>query len=75
MMIILQVAFWCVNGVGRTYIIEMFGGLHDEGCSLTLVILHPALSKELPVKGHSDGVTGQQQVQQIQTHFSCMNLI
>lgn len=34
----------------NTYIIEMFGCFHNEGSSLILVVLHPALTKKLPVE-------------------------
>lgn len=34
----------------NTYIIEMLGCFHDVRSSLVLVILHPALTKELPVE-------------------------
>lgn len=34
----------------NTYIIEMLGCFHDVRSSLVLVILHPALAKELPVE-------------------------
>lgn len=34
----------------QTYIVEMLGCFHDVWSSLVLVVLHPALTKELPVE-------------------------
>lgn len=34
----------------NTYIVEMLGCFHNIRSSLILVILHPALTKELPVE-------------------------
>lgn len=42
--------FFIHNPRVNTYIIEMLGCFHDVRSSFVLVILHPALTKELPVE-------------------------